>query len=267
MSLALSPANVSALSPANVEEVNTIGFTVVSGAVTPDEVAVLRPTLANLAKQQRASATEASAVDDYMVHNLMLLDQVFMDLLENPSVVAALDTFLTNTSIVYAYTSSSMPAGGTNYSHRIHNDSPRIIPDYMTNLGVIVALDDFTDDNGATFFLPGSFTRADPPGEDEFFSNAVRVYPKAGDLVVFNACTWHLGGTNTTDRERHAATLNAVRSFMRQRFDYPRMIPPEQQETLGPTLRRLLGFNVRVPTSLEEYYVPAEQRLYLAGQG
>ena len=128
-------------------------------------------------------------------------------------------------------------------------------------------IDDFTDENGATYFLPGSFGRADRPSDEEFFAGAVRVHPKAGDLVVFNACTWHMGGENHTDRERHAATINVVRSYMRQRFDYPRMVPPEVVDTLSPTLRRVLGFNVRVPTSLDEYYVPPERRLYLANQG
>ncbi len=255
------------LTPAQVEQVETDGFAVVPGALTAVEVAPLRATLARLAAEQHARITAETAVDDYMVHNLMLLDDGFLHLLENPLIVSALDTFLTDTSIVYAYTSSTMPRGGSNYSHRVHNDSPRIIPGYPTNIGVIVALDDFTDDNGATYFLPGSFTRADRPSDDEFFADAVRVHPRAGDLVVFNACTWHLGGTNHTDTERHAATLNAVRSFMRQRFDYPRMFPAERVPTLSPTLRRLLGFNVRVPTSLDEYYVPPDRRLYLANQG
>ena len=255
------------LSDSQINEFGTDGFTVIPEAISTDEAASLRSTLDHLAQEQREVATDASAIDDYMVHNLMFLDHGFMSLLETPLVVAALDEFLTDTSTVYAYTSSSMPVGGTNYSHRIHNDCPRIIPGYPTNVGVIVALDDFTDENGATYFLPGSATRSEQPSEDEFFSDAVRVHPKAGDLVVFNASTWHMGGQNNTDRARHAATLNCVRSFMRQRFDYPRMVPAEQVEMLSPTLRRLLGFNVRVPASLEEYYVPPEQRLYLANQG
>ena len=135
--------------------------------------------MAALVADQRAAADERTAVDDYMVHNPMMLDRRFLDLLENPAIVGALDTFLGPTSILYAYTSSSMPAGGSNYSRRVHVDSPRVIPGYMTNLGVIVALDDFTDDNGATYFLPRSFERTDPPSEEEFFAGAQRVYPDA----------------------------------------------------------------------------------------
>jgi ectoine hydroxylase-related dioxygenase (phytanoyl-CoA dioxygenase family) len=255
------------LTTEQTKRVLTEGFTVVEDAVPAATAGELRESLAALVAQQRATVDERTAVDDYMVHNPMMLDRRFLDLLENPAIVSALDTFLGPTSILYAYTSSSMPAGGSNYSRRVHVDSPRVIPGYITNLGVIVALDDFTDDNGATYFLPRSFERVEPPTEGEFFANAQRVYPRRGDLVVFNARTWHYGGVNTTDRDRHAVTLNACRAYMRQRFDYPRLIGDQMTATLTPTLRRILGFDVRVPTSLDEYYLPEDQRLYKANQG
>ena len=160
-----------------------------------------------------------------------------------------------------------MPAGGRNYSHRVHVDCPRVIPGYMTNLGIIVALDDFTEANGATYFLPKSFERTDAPTEHEFFAGARRVFPKRGDIVVFNARSWHLGGPNTTSNDRHAVTLNACRSYMRQRFDYPRLIGNDLAGGLSPSLRRILGFNVRIPVTLDEYYLPEDQRLYKANQG
>jgi ectoine hydroxylase-related dioxygenase (phytanoyl-CoA dioxygenase family) len=202
-----------------------------------------------------------------MVHNPFFLDPAFLQLLELPPIIEVLDEFLSNTSILYACTTSSMPAGGTNYSHRIHVDSPRVIPGYISQIAIIVPLDDFTVDNGATYMLPYSFERVTAVTEEEFFKDAVRTLPKCGDLIVFNPRTWHLGGQNITDTDRHAVTLSACRSYMRQRFDYPRLLSPEQAESLSPTLRRLLGFNVRMPTSLEEYYVPEDQRLYKTGQG
>jgi ectoine hydroxylase-related dioxygenase (phytanoyl-CoA dioxygenase family) len=160
-----------------------------------------------------------------------------------------------------------MPPGGANYSHRIHVDSPRFIPNYPTNMGVMLALDDYSLENGATYFLPGSHLSDRVPSEQEFFAGAERPLPRAGDAVVFNARTWHMGGQNRTDRARHAVTMNVCRSYMRQRFDYPRLVPEEIVATLGPVGRRFLGFHVRMPTSLHEYFVPPEQRLYLANQG
>jgi ectoine hydroxylase-related dioxygenase (phytanoyl-CoA dioxygenase family) len=180
---------------------------------------------------------------------------------------AYLGALLSDTCIVYAYTSSSMPPGGTNYSRRLHVDCPRVIPGYVTNVGVTLALDDFTDENGATELLPRSQERLGPPSEAEFERNAVRLKPLAGQAIMFHARTWHRGGVNRSVAPRHAVTINACRSFMRQRFDYPRLVPEALVNELGPVGRRFLGFNVRVPTSLEEYYVPEDRRLYKSGQG
>jgi ectoine hydroxylase-related dioxygenase (phytanoyl-CoA dioxygenase family) len=54
---------------------------------------------------------------------------------------------------------------------------------------------------------------------------------------------------------------------MRQRFDYPRMTPESDAMELDDTQRQLLGFNVRVPASLDEYYLTGENRLYKPNQG
>ena len=54
---------------------------------------------------------------------------------------------------------------------------------------------------------------------------------------------------------------------MRQRFDFPRLVPNEIIASLGDDGRRLIGMNVRMPTSLEEFYLPPEQRLYKPDQG
>lgn len=255
------------LTEKNIAEVREIGYSVVRGAVDTDQAIDLRARLARLVAEQRERQTDLTSVDDYMVHNPFVLDSAFLDVLEHPAIIEVLDEFLGNTSILYACTTSSMPAGGANYSSRIHVDSPRVIPGYVSQIGVIIALDDFTEDNGATYMLPSSFERTTPPTKEEFFAGAERVLPTRGDLVVFQPRTWHLGGENHTTEDRHAVTLSACRSFMRQRFDYPRLIDPDLAKTLSPTLRRLLGFNVRVPASLDEYYVPEDQRLYKAGQG
>jgi ectoine hydroxylase-related dioxygenase (phytanoyl-CoA dioxygenase family) len=206
-------------------------------------------------------------IDHWMVHNLMVRGEPFLQLLENPVLHAYIAPLLSDTCIVYAYTSSSMPPRGSNFSRRIHTDCPRVIPGYWTNVGVMIALDDFTPDNGATWFLPRSQSQFEAPNEAEFEENAIRLYPKAGDAIFFNARTWHRGGVNETDAPRHCITMNVCRSYMKQRFDYPRLVPENLIAQLGPVGRRFIGMDTRVPTSLDEYYVPPEQRLYKAGQG
>jgi len=254
------------LDPAKIQEIQERGFAVVPRVLNDSDVPVLRDLLEKCIQDDLQHFGEKHP-DAWMVQNLMVRGMPFARILENELLHTYLAALLTDTCIVYAYTSSSMPPGGANYSHRIHVDCPRLIPGYPTNVGIMLPLDDFTAENGATYFLPGSQSRVDTPGKDEFMAKAVRVFPKAGDAVIFNARTFHMGAPNTTTRARHALTMNVCRSFMRQRFDYPRLVPPDVVNALGPVGRRFLGFNVRMPASLEEYYVPEEKRLYKANQG
>lgn len=247
--------------------VKTKGFALVEKVIEPEDVSITRSLLQTCIEEDLQAWEGREYIDKWMVHNLMMRGLPFVRLLENEKMHSYLSALLGDTCILYAYTSSSMPPMGTNYSHRIHVDCPRVIDGYITNVGVMIALDDFTPENGATYFLPNSYTRLEPPTESEFFQGAEQVYPKAGDAVIFNARTWHMGGINQTETPRHAVTLNVCRSYMRQRFDYPRLVNSEVMGVLGDVGKRFLGFNVRMPSSLDEYYLPEAERLYKANQG
>jgi ectoine hydroxylase-related dioxygenase (phytanoyl-CoA dioxygenase family) len=254
--------------PRIIEEIRSRGVGLVPAILPRAEALAARETLQNAIDDDIARLSgNPHYTDHWMVHNLMVRGAPFLRLLENEALHAHLSPLMSDKCIIYAYTSSSMPPKGSNFSRRIHTDSPRVIPGYWTNVGIMVALDDFTPDNGATYFLPNSQWQVETPGEAEFEAKAVRLYPKAGDAIYFNARTWHRGGVNETDAPRHCVTMNVCRSYMKQRFDYPRLIPESLIAKLGPLGRRFIGMDTRVPSSMDEYYVPPEQRLYKAGQG
>jgi len=250
-----------------LREIRERGYTLVEGVLKHEEIAPLRQLLKVCIDEDLRRWGGPDYRDGWMVQNLMARGLPFARLLENETVHAYFSELLGDTCIIYAYTSSSLPARGSNFSQRVHVDCPRLISGYITNATCLIALDDFTADNGATYFLPGSHTRLDKPSEEEFMAGAERLFPCAGDAIVFNCRTYHMGGLNRTARPRHAIGMQACRSYMRQRFDFPRMVGPDVLAHLGERGRRFLGFNVRVPTSLEEYYVPEEKRLYKANQG
>lgn len=204
--------------------------------------------------------------DAHMIHNPMFRDPRFYSLLSRSRLTEFISHMLGETFILYAFTTSSLPAGGTNWSRRIHVDCPRLIPGYVSNMNAFIPLSDMTEANGGIELLPKSQWQSHPPDEKIFEKN--RIIPKmsAGSLLVFYSRLWHSGGYNTSGVPRHALTLNFCRSYMRQRFDYARMIPPIDVSTLDSTQLQLLGFNVRVPTSLDEYYLPEDQRLYKPNQ-
>ncbi len=243
--------------------IRTDGFAVVGAVMDSAAASVARVALQRAVDENLARwSGNPWYRDQWMVHNLMMHDPVFLEFLENPVMHDYLSRLLSSSCILYAFTSSSLPPNGSNFSRRVHVDAQAQSLDYITNVGVLVALDDFTDENGATYFLPGSHRSLEVPDDQAFFRDAVRVYPKAGEAVIFNARTFHYGGENTTGRARHAITLNVCRQWMKQRFDYPKMLSVGQLESLSPLGRRFIGMDSRIPCSLDEYYVAPEVRLF-----
>lgn len=248
-----------------LDMLETEGVTIIPGVLDHDRVVRLRAELEQAVAEDALNYPDV--FDKGMVHNCMVRGAEMARLLDDAVMNAYLDKAFSDTCIVYAYQSSSLPPSQGNYGSRVHVDSPRFIPGYATNLGVIFPLDDFTLENGATHYLPGSHHSADMPTDEFFFANAKRACCRAGDMILFNGRLVHAAGFNATTRTRHSLTINICRSYMRQRFDFPRLIPQQIIDSFGEKGRRLIGMNVRMPTSLDEFYLPPEQRLYKPGQG
>lgn len=212
------------------------------------------------------AALRPNVFDAGMVHNCMTRGKQMLALLDHPLLNFYFKSLFCTHCIIYAYQSSSLKPSSGNYGSRVHVDCPRWIPDYITNIGVILPLTDFTLRNGATYYLPGSHRLAELPSETFFYENAERLVCSAGDMVIFNARLVHAAGVNQESYTRHALTINLCRPFMRQRFDFPRLLTTVQIASLGEDGRRLIGMNVRMPVSLDEFYLPEEQRLYKPGQ-
>lgn len=245
----------------------TRGYSVVPAMLEPSHRDGLKAALSRALAQYQPGPTEQSSNDRYLMHDLLCRDPIFAHLLEDARLQELLAPLLGASWIMYAFTSSSLPPQGTNYGHRIHVDSPRWVPGYAFNVGVMWALDDFTDDNGATQVLPGSHHSPTTPSPELFDRHCVPLTCAAGSMILFDGRLFHRAGHNRTDAWRHALTMNACRSFMKQRFDWVRFVPAPIADALSPQARRIIGFDTRLPSSLEEFFLPEERRLYKPGQG
>lgn len=242
------------------------GAVIIRGLINQEEAGILKENLARSIKED-----EDKRGRDYlfygMVHALMTRGQCFIDLLEDEGITKTVRNVLGHGAIVYAYNSSSMPTSDTNFSRTIHVDSPRLIPNYLTNVAVTIALDPFTSENGAMEILPLSFNKSEMPSEIEFEQNAVKLDNlEIGDAIIFNARCCHRGGINKTDEWRHAVTMNICRSYMRQQFNYPKMFSKEQESEFSENVKQFLGYYVRSPKSLDEFLLPPNERPYRPGQ-
>jgi hypothetical protein len=246
-----------------VREINSLGHAVVPSVIPHAMLHPLKVALETAIEKERAYQARTGAKVDYgMVLLCSLYPGPLIDVLQLESLLVPFEWILGEGCIIYAYTSSSMPPHGSNYSFRIHNDCPRLISGYMTNVGATILLDDFTEENGATWYLSGSHVLSEQPSRAEFYERARRLVAKAGSVFYFNARLWHSGGENRTSTWRHALTINMCRPFMKQRLDIPRAMDQIDLSGLSERALQKLGFLAQVPANYDEYYAPPQLRKY-----
>jgi ectoine hydroxylase-related dioxygenase (phytanoyl-CoA dioxygenase family) len=87
-----------------------------------------------------------------------------------------------------------------------------------------------------------------------------------GDMFIFNPFVWHRERPSPLGKPTIAAFHQFTRPFIKPHADYCRSIPANVFAALPPRTRRLLGWDSRVPTSMQDFYLPEEERPFRAGQ-
>lgn len=245
-----------------VREFNETGFVVVGNVFGDGFIKAVIPELESAIEHEAAQFGGSGFLDYGMLRACPIYGGHFLDVPGHEPFIRPFDWILGDTCYIYVYTSSSMPPSKGNYATRIHVDRPHFIPGYTEAMGSLILLNDFTEENGATWILPGSHTRPDAPDEKEFYERAIRLIAPRGSVIYFHLRLWHAGGVNLTRKWRHCLGVGMIRAGMKQRIDLPRAMQGVDVSGLTDTALQKLGFFSQTPASLEEYYTPPDKRKY-----
>ncbi len=136
------------------------------------------------------------------------------------------------------------PGEGAQPLHRDHWALLWRYPDYgrQVRLQIMVAVSDFTDENGATQVVPGSHTWSEGRVADP--SEAVPAAMEAGSALLFLGSTHHGGGTNrTADQYRTGLTTGLDSAAVRQEENMYLALGPEVVKSYPEQVQRLLGWS------------------------
>ncbi len=105
-------------------------------------------------------------------------------------------------------------------------------------LGFVYMVDDFTIDNGATRFVPGShrFPELSAPGE----LDCVQGCGPAGSMILFDGTVWHGHGANRTTDWRRSIQGAFIPNDATSVIDYASRIGTDARRAFSPTARQLL---------------------------
>ena len=118
---------------------------------------------------------------------------------------------------------------------------PRPHPPFVVN--VVIAVEDFTTENGATMLVPGSHKWHDQQVRQPPDVEAAQVEMSAGSLLAWTGAMWHGGGANTTkDQSRLGVDINFNLAYLRQQENQYIGVPREEVAKMPKRLQRVLGY-------------------------
>jgi phytanoyl-CoA dioxygenase PhyH len=165
----------------------------------------------------------------------------------HPLLMALCDTFLGPSCARYqlnlAHLLERLPGAAAQFWHRdeiVWNLVPEPKPELQ--LASVIALVDFTADNGATRVFPGShrWEAGRYPTNDE----AVAAEMPAGSAIVYLGSTFHGGGAHSGSQPRRGVHLSYTLGWLRTEENNYLAVPPEVACRLPRPCQEVLGYAV-----------------------
>lgn len=215
-----------------------------------DQVVKLKEKLALAIERETCLHRETD--DESLVACCPWHDDYFLTVLQG-EIFAAANDLLGDDCILYSYSNSCLKPGKGNFSSHIHVERYYTTGSHLEAVGTMILLDDFTEQNGATWFLAGSQNEDKRPTETVFLAQAKRLLAPAGTVFFFHPHLWHMGGENHTSKAREALTVGFCRPYMKQRLDLPTLFA-RKRDSLPPDIIQKLGFHAASPASIADFY-------------
>ena len=117
---------------------------------------------------------------------------------------------------------------------------PRPHPPFVVN--AVIAVDEFTKENGATHVVPKSHLWHDQQVRQPPEIETTQVELKPGAMLVWTGALWHGGGGNTTEQSRLAIDINFNLSYLAQQENQFLAVPRSEVAKMPEQLQRLIGY-------------------------
>lgn len=244
----------------HLEELDREGYTLIREFLPAVALRRVRDGLA----RHLETHTGRNAFEGYRterVYTLVGRGSVFEEIAEDMRVLAILDRLLQPGYLLTASQAICIHPGEA--AQPIHHDDsfypvPRPRPSY--SYSTIVAVDDFTADNGGTEIIPGSHRWSDAQIQGQYDgrqhdrampasleSELVSMVVPAGTCILFHGTLMHRGGANRSAAPRLALSNQYCEPWARTQENFFLGVPRERAARMSPRLQVLLGYEVMPP--------------------
>ena len=242
----------------HTERLRRQGYTIIEDYMSTDQLARFREGLkGHLGTYRGRNSFEGLTTE--RVYTLVGRGKVYEAIAEDARLLALLDRWLMPNYLLSANHAICIYPGET--AQAVHWDDsfyPFARPRPAISMSTIGAIDAFMSENGGTVMYPGSHlwdqARTDAlrtalmRGEETADTRGViHLTMPAGALCLFQGTLIHGAGANRSDRPRLAYTNHYCEPWARQQENFVLAVPRERVAAMSPTLRAMLGYELRRP--------------------
>jgi ectoine hydroxylase-related dioxygenase (phytanoyl-CoA dioxygenase family) len=246
------------------EEFDRCGYLIFERVLSTAKVAEIRAALAPHLARDMKGRNDFEGERTNRVYALMAKSPVFAELAIHPLALAFAEAELDESCLLSALLAINLHPGETVQPWHF-DDSGAKIPRPRPPLGVSTfwAIDDTTEQNGATEIIPGShlwdgqfvegavrpadFAGKAADRETGDRADAVKLAMPSGSLAITKGTLWHRGGANRSDRPRLIITPQYCAGWVRQLENMALAVPADLADKLPERARELIGYSIHPP--------------------
>ena len=202
-----------------------------------------------------------------VAHNILGQDDAMADFIKSLPLHEFLKSYFSGPYILNSFSGMKhIPDSTRAYKHvqKFHRDVRVFSKDKNLMINVIVMLDDFTIENGATKLIPGSHCHEDMPCEQYLDENSHYITGEAGSVLLFDSNIWHSASENLNGELRRALTLNYTKPYIKQQMDFLSLVGFDFSDSKD--VMDIIGLRSRTPKSHSDWYQEGDKRFYHSDQ-
>jgi len=222
------------------------GYVIVSGLMTADDVRIARADLSRVLEATPTGRNTFEGFATQRVYALFAKTRTFDQAAILPLLLEVLDHVLGHYQLSAPVGIRIGPDERAQVLHRDDAIYPLAEPHPPVVVNTMWPLDEFTLDNGATRFIPGSH-RWEPGRQPTADDPVLTATMTPGSVMFYLGSLWHGGGANLTARPRLGVILEYVAAWLRPQENHCLAVPRGIARQLPERLQELLGYNIYPP--------------------
>ncbi len=166
-------------------------------------------------------------------------------LVQHPTILGTVGHMLGHASAFQVHLTQIISIAPGEPAQKIHRDmwifdDFEFPPGFEVQCNTIWAMNDFTEENGATRIVPGS----NHAGNNVRYKqrDTVPATMTKGSVLLYTGSVYHGGGANRADGPRNALNLTYNLGWLRQEENQYLAVPHQVAKTLDDDLLRLIGY-------------------------